>query len=185
MKRRALLKGLGMAVVGTSLPHAAQATLVSGLTLAQLVTRSTHIVVLTALDASSLYADLSGHRRIVTDVRARVEDVLAKSSPQAPELTLRTLGGNIGHVGQLVLGQPVLSLGSSDVAFVKRGADGRYWFVGMAQGHYPLRGALREEPRLSHSTNLPEIRDFAHSAVRRLSGSRLGAARQLVQEASQ
>jgi hypothetical protein len=108
--------------------------------------------------------------------------VLGRAVPSAQELTVRTLGGKVDGMRELVLGQPALSGTSSAVAFLKPTAEGRHWFVGMAQGHYPLRG--QNEPVLNHSANLPEIRDFATCAVRQLSGVRLSVARSLVQGAS-
>jgi hypothetical protein len=185
MNRRWFLSSLaGMAAGGVlSRARSAQATLVVGLTLPELVTRSTHIVVLSALDAFSRYADLGGHRCIVTDTRVRVEDVLGREAPSTQELTVRTLGGKVGGVRELVLGQASLSLASVDVAFLRATTQGQHWFVGMAQGHYPLRN--EGERILNRSTNLPEIRDFEQCAVRKLNGARLSLARAWVQEASQ
>jgi hypothetical protein len=184
MQRRTLLSCLGGSAALALLPRTAEATLVIGLTLPQLVERSAHILVVSALDSVSSYAMLGGRRCIVTDTRVRVEDVLAKASPAQQLLTVKTLGGRVAGMGELVLGQAIFSSASSDVAFLKRGADGAHWFVGMAQGHYPLLAAADSEPTLRHSANLPEIRDFQRSAVRELSGMRLSLARRLLQRAS-
>jgi hypothetical protein len=163
----------------------ARATLVRGLKLKELVARSHHIVVLRALDARSHYQPLGGRPCIVTDTLVRVEDVLAHAPPPEPELWIRTLGGHVGGTGQLVLGQPNISWGSPDVAFLKLGADGAHWFVGMAQGHYPLEKPTPEAAlRLRASSNLPEIHELSGSAVLTLAGRSLEVARGLVQEAA-
>ncbi len=154
-----------------------------GLSLEELVQRSGFIVVLSALDSESHYEEIGGRRSIVTDTRVRVEDVLAKAAPAAQELLVRTLGGRIGGVGEIVHGQPAISAASPDVAFLKLGADGAHWFVGMAQGHYPLVGQTRAERQLIHSAQLPEIRDYEQCAVRQLSGLKLTRATELVRAA--
>lgn len=185
MNRRAFLGSMaGLTAAGVLCrTRPAGATLVLGLTLRELVERSTDIVVVRALSAVSQYAELGGRRCIVTDTRVQVEDVLGRELPSARELTLRTLGGKVAGVRELVLGQPALSLGSSDVAFLKATPQGQHWFVGMAQGHYPLQSGI--ERILNRSANLPEIRNFEQCAVRQLSGVRLSVARAWLQEASQ
>jgi hypothetical protein len=180
MQRRALLLGMGLLPVTALIPSTAHATLVLGLSLRQLVNRARHVVVMTPLESVSSRALLGERSCIVTDTRVRVEDALTGSQP-AQELTVRTLGGRIGNVGELVHGQPLLVPNTAAVAFLTTDAAAQHWFVGMAQGHYPLRGEL--ERTLQHSPNLPEIRDFQRSAVKTLSGLSLGRARQLIREA--
>lgn len=183
MHRRSVLGLLGGSAATALLPKSAQATLVIGLTLKQLVDRSAHIVVVSALDSRSFYTDIGGRRFIVTETRVQVRDVLGRRSPSGPVLSVRTLGGKVGGMGELVLGQASFSVSTPDVAFLKLGADGAHWFVGMAQGHYPLEGENSDQS-LRHSPNLPEIRELSTSAVRALSGQRLSAARGLIREVS-
>jgi hypothetical protein len=185
MKRRLLLRALGIAALAPLVPGVARATLVRGLTLKQLSLRATAIVALRALDSSSHYEDIAGRRLIVTDTRVRIEDVLAKGAPRDRELLVRTLGGRVGGMRELVLGQPALSLARSDVAFLQLGSDGAHWFTGMAQGHYPLVDTEQGELALGVSPQVPEIRDLEGSAVRALAGRKLGVARGLIQSAVQ
>ncbi len=96
---------------------------------------------------------------------------------------MRTLGGRVGGVGEIVHGQPTISAASADVAFLKLGADGAHWFVGMAQGHYPLVGQVQAERKLIQSAQLPEIRDYERCAVRKLSGLKLTRATELLRAA--
>lgn len=183
MHRRSVLGLLGGSAATALLPQTAQATLVIGLTLQQLVERSTHIVVVSALDARSFQTTIGGRRCIVTETRVQIEDVLGRQPPAAQVLSVRTLGGKVGGMGELVLGQASFSASTPDVAFLKRGRDGAHWFVGMAQGHYPIYGRGSEQS-LRHSANLPEIREFTSSAVRALDRQRLSRARDLIHEAA-
>ncbi len=125
--------------------------------------------------------ELGGQRRIVTDTRIGVRDALF-GAPGA-ELTVRTLGGRVDGVGELVSGQPELELGRAAVLFLLEGPDSLHHVVGMAQGHFPLQTDEHGRERLRPSPRLPRIADFADSAVKRLSGLELADARHLVLEA--
>lgn len=173
VSRRTFLLGASGALV-SAYSGVASATVVRALSLPALVASSRHVMVVTALGAESRYEVIGRRRRIVTDTRVRVEELLAKGGAGDTELLVRTLGGAIGRVGERVDGQPVLALGQSCVAFLLQGPDGLHYVNGMAQGHYPLRGSARR--RLESSPDLPQIIDFESSAVKVLAGSELGAA---------
>jgi hypothetical protein len=178
MRRRAVIQGLSLFPVALLPPSLAQATLVAGLTLRQLTRRSEHVVVVRSLDSISREVTLGDRQCLVTDTLVEVSDVLSGKAPTS-QLTVRTLGGRIGRRGELVLGQPRLSRESRDVAFLTKDDEGNGWFVGMAQGHFPLHFG-GSEPRLQRSRELPEIRDFDASAVRALDGRTLSEARRSV-----
>jgi len=186
ISRRALLTSLSLGVGASCqlLPRAAWATLVRGMTLGELVARSQHAVIGTPLDAHCSYLSIGGRRLLVTETRLRVEGLLALGAPAESELTVRTLGGRRGGVGELVHGQAELQCGKLCLGFFERAPDGACWVTGMAQGHYPLETAdaalvLRASPQL------PTIRDWERSAVKRLVGTRLNEAERLVAEAIQ
>jgi hypothetical protein len=174
VSRRGLLIGVAAGAVASTWGGTAAATIVRSLTLPALVQRSRRIVVVTALDAESHFEDLGRRRRIVTDTRVRVEEKLAKGDGIENELLVRTLGGSVGRLGERVHGQAQLLLGEPCVAFLLQGPDGLHYVNGMAQGHYPLRGAAVQ--KLLSSPDLPEILDFESSAVKALAGSELAAA---------
>jgi hypothetical protein len=159
------------------------ATLMRGLPLRDLVAQSHHILLLTALDSRCRYLDIGGRRHIVTETRARIDDVLASAVPSAGQVVVSTLGGKLDGVGELVHGQAEFSLGAPCVAFLARGADGSLWVTGMSQGHYPVLAA-GADPTLAASPHLATLRDFEHSAVRALVGQKLTEATRLVREAS-
>jgi hypothetical protein len=181
--RRSVLVSIGAGLGATLLSRAASATLVRGMTLEELVQRSQHAVVCTPLSAESRYLTIGGRRMLVTETSARVEGALGLPQPSEGLLTLRTLGGQLNGVGELVHGQAELRVGRLCAAFLERAPDGACWLTGMAQGHYPLDSAdaawvLRQSPQL------PTIRDWERSAVKRLVGTRLSEAERLVAEAS-
>ncbi|HYP87191.1 MAG TPA: hypothetical protein VEQ59_03545, partial [Polyangiaceae bacterium] len=113
-------------------------------------------------------------RRVVTDTRMRIEELIAKESTSETELLVRTLGGSIGRLGERVDGQAQLIAGEPCLAFLLQGPDGLHYVNGMAQGHYPLRGDAKRQ--LASSPDLPKIIDFDSSAVKALVGSELGVA---------
>jgi hypothetical protein len=150
------------------------------LSLAALTRGSHRVLVITALSSECHFEELGRRRRIVTDTRVRVEEGVAKAEGTDRELLVRTLGGAVGRQGERVQGQAQLLTGEQCVAFLLRGPDGLHYVNGMAQGHYPLRGAdLRE---LQRSPDLPEILDFSNSAVKALVGRDLATARTRIRE---
>ena len=164
----------------------ARATLVRGLPLPVLVGRSERIVVLEPLETRCQYAEIGGRQSLVTDTRARIHEFLTPvSGPEREgELVLRTLGGRLDGIAELVHGQPELELFTRGLAFLKRGREPSVWWaVGMAQGHFPLTGPT-EAARLLANRNLPTIVHLETSAVRRLVGTRLSEARALVRQVS-
>jgi len=174
VSRRGLLVGLASGAVAGTFSMTASATIVRALSLPALVQGSRRIVVVTALASESHFEELGRRRRVVTDTRVRVEEGLAKADGVDSELLVRTLGGSIGRLGERVHGQAQLALGEPCVAFLLQGPDGVHYVNGMAQGHYPLRGARTRQ--LVRSADLPEILDFDSSAVKALVGLELSSA---------
>ena len=159
------------------------ATLMRGLSLRELVRQSHHVLSLSALESRCRYLVIGGRRSIVTETRVRIEDVLAGAVPSDGQLVVRTLGGVLDGVGELVHGQAEFSLGAPCVAFLTLGEDGSFWVTGMAQGHFPIVAA-GAEATLAASPHLSTLRDWEHSAVRALVGQKLTEATRLVREAS-
>lgn len=184
IQRRAVVRA-GASLAALLLPSRAFATLLRGLPLRDLVQQSHHVALLTALDSRCVYLEIAGRRAIVTESRLRVDDVVARETPQSSELIVRTLGGQIGNEGELVHGQAEFSPDQSGLAFLTRGSDESLWVTGMAQGHYPVDARAAVEPRLTLSPHLPTIRDWDRSAVHALAGQTVARARGLVAIAGQ
>jgi hypothetical protein len=180
--RRGLLVGMGSGLLAGAWPEPAAASVVRSLSLPALVRSSRRIVVLTALTSSCHYQELGRRRRIVTDTRVRVEDAIAKSEGIGRELVVRTLGGQLGDLGEHVRGQPLLSPAEPCVAFLLEAPDGLHYLSGMAQGHYPLGG--RAARTLARSPDLPPMLGYDGSAVQALVGRRLDDAAVRIRELS-
>jgi hypothetical protein len=184
MKRRSLIQAAGAgALVSLGLERVAEASLVRGLSLEELTGESGRILVGRPLDSSCHWVTIGGRRRIVTDTRVRVEDVLAKDAPSDSEVLVRTLGGTIGKIGALVHGEAELAMDQPCVVFLRSEAEGVHRVVGMAQGHYPVLPDVSRVQRLRASPRSGEVMAGDRSALRRLVGRELIEARSMIREA--
>jgi uncharacterized protein YggU (UPF0235/DUF167 family) len=179
--RRAVLAALGGACVSFA-ARGAHATVMRGLSLTALVQRSDRIVIGVAVDAQASFVTLGGTRRIVTDVRVRVDEIVAKG-PANAELRVRVLGGRVGREAELVEGQAEMGLGAPCLLFLRAVSPELHWVNGMAQGHFPLEIGSSGATRLAASPRLPELLQRTDCAVDRLVGQELEAARALVRGA--
>lgn len=127
------------------------------------------------------WEDLGGSRRIVT--YSRVEVVEPVAGEVEAEYQLRTLGGTMGDVGQLVHGEAVLRVGEDCLLFTRRDRDGADVVTARAQGHYPLQADDHGELRLRRSPRVAHLVDPEKSAAKVLVGRTMGEARQLVLDA--
>jgi hypothetical protein len=167
-------------VLGTLLEGTAQASVARAVPLEALTGRSRHVLLGEPLDAYSVWERIGGRKHIVTYTRVRAHELLAGADPQADELLVRTLGGQVGELGELVHGEAVLRVGHRSVLFVMPSQDALA-VTAMAQGHYPLRldGGIE---RLLRSPNANELIDEAGSAVKRLPGLQVPEARSLLKQ---
>lgn len=159
-------------------PARALGSLARALTLRELCTMSELAIVGTAVDAQSRWVTSHGRRRIVTDVRVRVDASIA--GPYESSLVFRTLGGRIGDQGEIVHGEAMLLIGQPAVLFATAERDAVRRVAGMSQGHYPLRTVdgvvvLGQSPR-----SFSLVGDGARS---KLLGKRLEVARRTIREA--
>jgi hypothetical protein len=121
-------------------PRGAEAATSVELSMSDLVGGATLVVAATPLESRSLWeGDAANYgRRIVTYTRVRV-DRLLDGPPQA-EAWIRTLGGEVGDIGQQVAGEAVLRVAQPALLFLRARNDGTHVVVGMGQGQYPLEG---------------------------------------------
>lgn len=176
-RRRALVM-LAAALLVTLLPSGAGASLARAVSLAQLVGASEQIVVGTPLEAHARWETLAGHKRIVTYTRVRVDAAIDGGGES--EVLVRTLGGHVGDIGQVVSGEAVLSIGKTALMFLGRAPDGVLGVTAMAQGHFPLRRDSSGTLRLTPSPRLATLVGTKHSAVRQLVGRSVPEAEQLI-----
>jgi hypothetical protein len=176
ISRREALISLAGAAAAVAWPGRAEASIARAVTLQELSAASQTALLGTALEANSRWDTVGGRKRIVTTTRVRVDETVAGAPPGA-EILVRTLGGQVGDIGQIVHGEAFLLLGEAAVLFLADLGGGESVVTGMAQGHYPVRGRLRPSPRLS------ELRGAAGSAVERLVGQTFTEARHRIQGA--
>ena len=182
LSRRRVLRGLGLGCAALAAPRLASATLARAITLPELVGFSQFALVGTATDAYSRWETVGNSRRIVTYVRLEVTQPIDGRPPPDTSLLVRTLGGRVGDIGQLVHGEARFELGSRAVAFVAPDDDGVLGVTAMAQGHYPLRAEAGDSVRLRASPNVPTLTRIEGSAVERLVHKTVLEAETLVSE---
>ena len=183
LSRRSLLAATGAGLV-TSFVGRSQATVMRPLSLPELVQASHHIVVAKALEGYSRWETVAGRKRIVTYTRLGIEESVALARTDS-EVLVRTLGGNVGDIGQVVHGEAMLVVGQRSLAFLIRRDDTSLGITAMSQGHYPMRPDAKGLLRLSASPRLAELFGANNSAaVTRLVGRTPAEAKKLVIEAA-
>jgi hypothetical protein len=88
----------------------------------------------TPVESRSVWED----RRIVTYTRVHVDKPVAGVLPTSDDPWFRTLGGVVGHIGQRVEGEAVLSVGQQALVFVRAGPAGTFKVTERAQGQFPI-----------------------------------------------
>lgn len=130
-------------------PPTAEASISVLLSLDELLTASTSVVVGTASQRRSQWEDLPNGRRIVTYTKIKVDKAIVGSP--GSEVWVRTLGGVVDDIGQAVSGEAQIAVGSKSVLFLMTRGDVTV-ITGMAQGHFPIVaddkgvGRLRASP---------------------------------------
>jgi hypothetical protein len=77
--------------------------------------------------------------RIVTYTKVKIEQGIAGDVGAGAEGYVRTLGGVVGKIGQLVDGEPVFIEGKQSLLFLRKFAGGGVYEVSArAQGQYPI-----------------------------------------------
>jgi hypothetical protein len=121
-------------------------------------------MVVTAVAKRSSWQTIAGSKRIVTDTRLRVEELVSGADPSATEIVVRTLGGAVGSIGQIVDGEAELTLGEQSLTFVTQTDPAFYWVTAMGQGHYPVKADSRGRI-LRQNRQLPALIGNKPSAV--------------------
>ena len=167
LSRRQMLGAFGVGCAA-AWPGVASATLARAVSLPQLVGLSRYCLVGTATDANSRWETVGKSRRIVTYARVQVTQPIDGRPPPEATLMLRTLGGRVGDIGQLVHGEARFVLDVPMVVFLAPDVDGILAVTAMAQGHYPLRKESDGVSRLQSSPDMPSLVSMQGSAVERL-----------------
>ncbi|AKT41023.1 hypothetical protein [Chondromyces crocatus] len=177
----ALPAALGMGPASLS-PGVAEASVSVAITLEELVESSACVVVATAHEQRSQWEELGGKRRIVTYTRLTVGQLV--TGKPAKELWVRTLGGVVDGVGQLVSGEATLAPGAESLVFLHEISGGTMVVSAMAQGHFPVQRTPNQPARLTPSQDTGKVlaRTGPSIAARELLvGQTLGDAVQAIQ----
>ena len=83
--------------------------------------------------------------RIYTYTEVQVQRAMAGSMTTGSTAWIRTRGGVVGHIGQEVEGEAVLTGGPS-LVFLHHGSSGAYEVTARAQGQFPVMGDLPSQP---------------------------------------
>jgi hypothetical protein len=76
--------------------------------------------------------------RIYTYTRVHVDRAVAGDAKTGDEAWVRTMGGIVGNVGQIVEGEAVLAPGHPSLLFLRAGAAGTFDVTARGQGQFPL-----------------------------------------------
>jgi len=173
--RMALLVGLGLLTASPAVAGIAEAV-----SLDQLMLESRQVVVGQVLDSHSVRESFGGRPRIVTYSRVRVEERLA-GSPGDSEVMIRTLGGRVGDVAEIVHGAARLDRSQKSVLFLRERAPLVFSITAETQGVFPLRRDPKGLMVLSPMRGLSKLLGkFDTSASVRLRGLTLRDASQLI-----
>ena len=159
--------------------NVAGATTARAVSLPELVRRSTRIARATTLESFARSEDVGGARHIVTYSRLRIDDSIHGPSGDS-ETLVRTLGGRVKDLGEIVHGEAELALNETSLVFLTLDPNGVELVTAMAQGHYPVAIDRAGVPRLQLSRNMPRLIGAAPSAVAQLAGKPFTEARAMI-----
>jgi hypothetical protein len=181
--RRTFLCGSIAAVAcGSVLEGPAWASMARAVSFAELVHTSDSAAVGTPVDAFCRWEQVAGRKRIVTYSVVDVERPIdGRSLPGGP-IMVRTLGGIVGDLGQVVHGEAVLGPGQRTAMFLHRVNPDFFSVMAMSQGVYPIERDAKGVHRLRAHVAALELRGVADAAVMRLDGQSLDDAEALVAE---
>lgn len=182
--RRQLLAAGAAGLATHALARPSRATTARAATLEQLVGYSAHVLVAKPTGSVCRWEQLGPSRRIVTYVTVEVLQPIDGRQTPGGSAIVRTLGGRMGDIGQLVHGAPNLSIGSPAVLFLAEEADGVLGVTAMAQGHFPLQADEKGDLRLHASPQVPHLVETRGCAVRKLADRTLLDAEAMICEHS-
>jgi hypothetical protein len=133
---RALLAGaLCLPAAALLVPSDASASVSIAVAFDSLVKDADAVAVITPVEANSVWED----GRIFTYTKVKVEQGVAGDIGAGADGWVRTMGGVVGKIGQLVDGEPVLMTGKTSLLFLRRfKSNAIYEVSARAQGQYPV-----------------------------------------------
>jgi hypothetical protein len=129
--RLALLLTFALIVL---LPPQARASVSIAVAFEALVKESSAVAIVTPVEQKSVWEN----GRIYTYSRVHADNGVAGELNTGDEAWVRTMGGVVGHIGQLVDGEAVLTVGRPSLVFLRQGPPGSLEVTARAQGQYAL-----------------------------------------------
>ena len=142
LRELAALVGLGLAAAAPVSPRASASVSIE-ISWEALLHSSSAAVVATSVETRPVWED----GRIYTYTRVHVDRFVAGDLPDGGEAWVRTMGGVVGKVGQIVEGEAVLSIGETGLLFLHPGPPGAYVVTARGQGQFPLVHAADPKAR--------------------------------------
>lgn len=105
-----------------------------------LLRESTAAAIVTPIEARSVWEN----GRIYTYTHVRIDRAMAGDLGTGGDAWVRTMGGVVGKIGQIVDGEPVLAPGQSSLLFLHPGPVGAYEVTARGQGQFPV---VRDDPK--------------------------------------
>lgn len=129
----------------------AEASVMIAVPFEALVKDADAVAIVVPEEAKSVWED----GRIYTYTKVRVDQGVAGDTA-GQELWIRTMGGVVGKIGQLVDGEPVFTVNKPALLFLRKFKAGGTWEVSArAQGQFPVvRDEAKKTKRLVRSANV-------------------------------
>jgi hypothetical protein len=122
------------ALVVTLAATGARASVSIAVTWDGLLQGSTEAAVLSPLESRSVWED----GRIYTYTRLGVDRPVAGTLPTSSSVWVRTMGGVVGKIGQIVEGEAVFTPGHASLVFLHPGPAGTFEVTARGQGQFPV-----------------------------------------------
>ena len=123
-----------LCVAGACTVREADASVSLPVTWEALVKASTAAAIVTPMEARAVWED----GRICTYTHVHIERALAGELGTGGDAWVRTLGGIVGKIGQIVDGEAVFSPGRASLVFVRPSASGALDVTARGQGQFPV-----------------------------------------------
>lgn len=121
--------------LGIFVPTDAHASVSIAVAFDALVKDADSVGIVTPVESKSVWED----GRIYTYTRVKVDQSVAGELATGSEGWVRTMGGVVGKIGQMVDGEPVFTPTKSSMVFMRKFKQGGTWEVSArAQGQYPI-----------------------------------------------
>jgi hypothetical protein len=139
----AFLVALAAPAIGPLVATDAPASVSIAATFDGLVHDSSAAAVVSAVESRAVWED----GRIYTYTRVRVSRAIAGELATGAEAWVRTMGGVVGKVGQIVEGEAAFAPGDASLLFLRAGPVGAYVVTDRGQGQFPV---VSDDPAHAH-----------------------------------